>query len=179
MACENLLLICALSRPRSWLSLFSLVQVSVFFKCLLANQSVLSQDVVRQLHNLYTLCCQANPKLMSNSVDEVEEEANSYFHKLYTGALSVEDMVSMLQRFKGDYLSLIPLRFQARTACFPLMRNELERLLQISDCLPFLPLVCLSLFPSFLSLLLYRIASVFPLLIQPPPFSESRRCMRA
>jgi CCR4-NOT transcription complex subunit 1 len=68
-----------------------------------------SQELVEDLKNVKEAAIRVNPRLMSVGASDqsqaetygsdVEEEANSYFQKIYIGELTIDDVVDMLQRF--------------------------------------------------------------------------------
>lgn len=87
----------------------SVESAATFFKCLRSSMSLLSADIVEQTSQLLHVCSSSNPKLVeltsdSNPVEffskEVEEEANSYFERIYRGELTVEAAVNSLKIFK-------------------------------------------------------------------------------
>ena len=70
-----------------------------------------SQELVENFKNLFSVAVQAHPDLQvavapEQSITEtetfpsdVEEEANSYFQRIYVGAIQIEEVVEMLKRF--------------------------------------------------------------------------------
>ncbi|CAM6014740.1 unnamed protein product [Sphagnum balticum] len=96
-------------RPGPIISL-SLDTTNTFFKVLQVNaMQVSSQDLVEELKRVKDAAIRVNPRLMSAGASDqsqaetyssdVEEEANSYFQRIYIGQLSVDNVVEMLQRF--------------------------------------------------------------------------------
>ncbi|CAM6118665.1 unnamed protein product [Calypogeia fissa] len=88
----------------------SLDTTAIFFKVLQANVGQLSsRDLAEELKRVYTAAVRVNPRLLSVGASEqstsevfaadIEEEANSYFQKIYVGQLTIEDVVGMLERF--------------------------------------------------------------------------------
>lgn len=68
---------------------------------------IISQHLLEELKRLHTM---SNPKIQSPVVedsltsegtsDEIEAEANAYFHQMFSGQLTIDAMVQMLARFK-------------------------------------------------------------------------------
>ena len=70
-----------------------------------------SQELVEDFKNLLSAAVQAHPDLQDAVAPEqsmtetetfpsdVEEEANSYFQRIYVGAIQIEEVVEMLKRF--------------------------------------------------------------------------------
>ncbi|CAK9867154.1 unnamed protein product [Sphagnum jensenii] len=98
-------------RPGPILSL-SLDTVNAFFKVLQVNAAQLaSRDPAEELKRIKDAAIRLNPWLMSAGAaseqsqvettygSDVEEEANSYFQRIYIGQLSINNVVDMLQRF--------------------------------------------------------------------------------
>ncbi|KAH8935189.1 hypothetical protein BDL97_17G016600 [Sphagnum fallax] len=98
-------------RPGPILSL-SLDTVNAFFKVLQVNAAQLaSRDPAEELKRIKDAAVRLNPWLMSAGAtseqsqvettygSDVEEEANSYFQRIYIGQLSINNVVDMLQRF--------------------------------------------------------------------------------
>ncbi|XP_020519676.1 CCR4-NOT transcription complex subunit 1 isoform X1 [Amborella trichopoda] len=84
---------------------------AIFFKVLQTYAGQLSsRQLADELKRLLATTTRVNPRLQSGGVadssssegfpDDVEKEANSYFHQLYTGQLSLDSMVQMLAQFK-------------------------------------------------------------------------------
>lgn len=81
-----------------------------FLQILQANLGQLSsRDLAEELKRVYTAAVRVNPRLLSVGAAEqsssevfaadIEEEANSYFQKIYVGQLTIDDVVGMLERF--------------------------------------------------------------------------------
>ncbi|CAK9208187.1 unnamed protein product [Sphagnum jensenii] len=96
-------------RPGPIISL-SLDTTNTFFKVLQVNaMQVSSQDLAEELKRVKDAAIRVNPRLMSAGASDqsqaetyssdVEEEANSYFQRIYIGQLSIDNVVEMLQRF--------------------------------------------------------------------------------
>ncbi|BBN05282.1 CCR4-NOT transcription complex subunit 1 [Marchantia polymorpha subsp. ruderalis] len=88
----------------------SLETTALIFKVLQANIGRLSsRDLAEELKRVYNSAIRINPRLLSVGASEqspsevfaadIEEEANSYFQKIYVGQLTIEDVVGMLERF--------------------------------------------------------------------------------
>jgi len=63
-----------------------------------------SETIGEHIATLAKACYAANPSLVNNNSDDIEEAANSYFQKIYTSEQSIDEVVEMLKRFKtsGD-----------------------------------------------------------------------------
>jgi CCR4-NOT transcription complex subunit 1 len=98
-------------RPGPIISL-SLDTVNAFFKVLQVNAAQMaSRDPAEELKRIKDAAVRLNPWLMSAGAtseqsqvettygSDVEEEANSYFQRIYIGQLSINNVVDMLQRF--------------------------------------------------------------------------------
>ncbi|XP_072963541.1 uncharacterized protein [Typha angustifolia] len=81
---------------------------SVFFKVLQTHSGqLISDQLVEEIKRLQMV---SNPKSESavvtdmitpeGSSDDIEAEANTYFHQMFSGQLSIDSMVQMLARFK-------------------------------------------------------------------------------
>ncbi|KAL3683907.1 hypothetical protein R1sor_001929 [Riccia sorocarpa] len=88
----------------------SLETTALIFKVLQGNLGQLSsREPAEELKRVYNSAVRINPRLLSVGASEqspsevfaadIEEEANSYFQKIYVGQLTIEDVVSMLERF--------------------------------------------------------------------------------
>eukprot|EP00850_Spirogloea_muscicola_P015627 SM000121S26024 [mRNA] locus=s121:298001:312953:- [translate_table: standard] len=89
----------------------SLETTAMLFKVLQdsSNQPT-SQDLVDDQKNLHTAALRAYPRLQAVGVPEqgvtespfpldIENEANSYFQKIYVGQLTIDDVIDMLKQF--------------------------------------------------------------------------------
>lgn len=98
------------STQQSHFAILNVYQEScpIFFKILQANSGeIVSQQLLEELKRLHIL---SNPKIQSpmvadsstseGSSDDVEAEANAYFHQMFSGQLTIDAMVQMLARFK-------------------------------------------------------------------------------
>ncbi|XP_026438629.1 CCR4-NOT transcription complex subunit 1-like [Papaver somniferum] len=87
--------------------------VPIFIKVLQghAGQNVSRRHLLEELKKLHVVFIQNSTKLQNGEVadssspdgvysDDVEGEANSYFHQMFSGQLSTDAMVQMLARFK-------------------------------------------------------------------------------
>eukprot|EP00899_Mesostigma_viride_P024080 jgi/Mesvir1/4857/Mv11131-RA.2 len=85
---------------------------ATFLKFLNAHAGLLSPEVQEELKRVYLAVVAAAPKLMGAGSEpappaevfasDIEEEANSYFQKIYTSQQSIEDVVAMLRGFKSS-----------------------------------------------------------------------------
>ncbi|KAH6563032.1 hypothetical protein BASA62_008802 [Batrachochytrium salamandrivorans] len=101
-----------LSRPdASHSGPLSIDVVSAFLRILRANASSMPPESAESLKDLLSICSQAYPRLAtmieetpfaesSSFPVDIEEEANSYYEKIYKGELSIGQVVDMLQRLK-------------------------------------------------------------------------------
>lgn len=64
---------------------------------------------MEDLERLHTTIVESNPRLQNGGTadssndgysDDIETEANSYFHQMFSGQLTIDAMVQMLARFK-------------------------------------------------------------------------------
>lgn len=88
----------------------SLETTAIFFKVLQVNINQLaSSDLAEETKRLYAAAVRTNPRLLSVGAAEqtptevfasdIEEEANSYFQKIYAGQRNIDEIVDMLKRF--------------------------------------------------------------------------------
>ncbi|XP_043707891.1 CCR4-NOT transcription complex subunit 1-like isoform X2 [Telopea speciosissima] len=83
---------------------------STFFKVLQAHAAQIASDqLAEELKKLHLASMHATPRLQNGGAvestsdgyaDDIEAEANSYFHQMFSGQLSIDAMVQMLARFK-------------------------------------------------------------------------------
>ncbi|XP_043718243.1 CCR4-NOT transcription complex subunit 1-like isoform X3 [Telopea speciosissima] len=83
---------------------------STFFKVLQAHASqITSNQLAEEMKKLHLASIHANPRLQNGGAvestsdvygDDIEAEANSYFHQMFSGQLTIDAMVQMLARFK-------------------------------------------------------------------------------
>eukprot|EP00252_Welwitschia_mirabilis_P002749 TRINITY_DN12719_c0_g2_i1.p1 TRINITY_DN12719_c0_g2~~TRINITY_DN12719_c0_g2_i1.p1 ORF type:complete len:2025 (+),score=405.51 TRINITY_DN12719_c0_g2_i1:577-6075(+) len=89
----------------------SLETTAIFLKVLQAYVGQLdSRDLAEEMKKLYSAAVCVNPRLLSVGASDqtssevfspdVEDEANSYFQKIYSGQLSIDAVVNMLMQFK-------------------------------------------------------------------------------
>lgn len=88
----------------------SVETLAVFLKVLAANAGEVPTDTLQQLKLVQAVAVQAHPELATVISDagvmeafpqDVEEEANSAFQKMYQGELSVDDVIQLLVRYKA------------------------------------------------------------------------------
>ena len=88
----------------------SVETLAVFLRVLAANAGEVPTDTLQQLKLVQAVAVQAHPELasviseagvMEAFPQDVEEEANAAFQKMYQGQLSVDDVISLLLRFKA------------------------------------------------------------------------------
>ncbi|KHG27375.1 CCR4-NOT transcription complex subunit 1 [Gossypium arboreum] len=84
---------------------------TTFFKILKANSgSITSTQLLEEMERLHATIMDSTSKLQNGGTtvsspsdgygDEIEAEANSYFHQMFSGQLTIDAMVQMLARFK-------------------------------------------------------------------------------
>ena len=69
-----------------------------------------SSQLAEEMEKLHVTTMDSNPRLQNGGTtdsstsdgyaDDIEAEANSYFHQMFSGQLTIEAMVQMLARFK-------------------------------------------------------------------------------
>jgi CCR4-NOT transcription complex subunit 1 len=82
--------------------------VAMFFKALQANSKTLGPEVSEELKHVYNHCVSVNPNFKTLNADqsnavfatEIEDEANSYFQKIYTCQQTIDEVIQMLKGFK-------------------------------------------------------------------------------
>ena len=88
----------------------SVETLAVFLRVLATNAGEVPTDTLQQLKLVQAVAVQAHPELsaviseagvMEAFPPDVEEEANATFQRMYGGELSVDDVVGLLQRYKG------------------------------------------------------------------------------
>ncbi|XVF73469.1 hypothetical protein PTKIN_Ptkin12aG0203600 [Pterospermum kingtungense] len=100
---------------------------STFFKVLKANSGVLaSTQLIEEMERLQATIVDSNPKLQNGGAtdsstsdgygDDIEAEANSYFHQMFSGQLTIDAMVQMLARFKESSVKREQLIFECMIA---------------------------------------------------------------
>ncbi|KAK2650679.1 hypothetical protein Ddye_018168 [Dipteronia dyeriana] len=86
-------------------------KISIILKVLKAHTGLLtSTKLFEEMENLHSIIMESNPKLQNGEAtesstsdgyaDDIETEANSYFHQMFSGQLTIEAMVQMLAQFK-------------------------------------------------------------------------------
>eukprot|EP00898_Chlorokybus_atmophyticus_P005844 jgi/Chlat1/6260/Chrsp44S05774 len=89
----------------------SVETAAVFFRVLQSNSNLVDSDLGDEVRRLFAVAVQAMPRLPSVTSEQpaaeafasdVEEEANSYFQKIYTSQQSIEDVLQMLKGFKSS-----------------------------------------------------------------------------
>ncbi|XP_061969230.1 uncharacterized protein LOC133692363 [Populus nigra] len=96
---------------------------SSFLKVLKAHTSlVISTQLSEEMERLHVTVMDSNPRLQNGSSadsstpdgfsDDVEAEANSYFHQMFSGHLTIDSMVQMLARFKESSVKREQLIFE-------------------------------------------------------------------
>lgn len=101
-----------MSRLVTWKHL-NCVFLSVLFilQVLKAHTGLItSTKLFEEMEKLHVIIMDSNPKLQNGEAaesstsdgyaDDIEAEANSYFHQMFSGQLTIEAMVQMLARFK-------------------------------------------------------------------------------
>lgn len=60
-----------------------------------------SSQLAEEMEKLHATAMDSNPRLQNDgAADDIEAEANSYFHQMFSGQLTIEAMVQMLAQFK-------------------------------------------------------------------------------
>lgn len=84
----------------------------LFGQVIHSNAKLLSPGMAEKAQRAFDAAAQANPRLRSaeqtpaeSFAADVEEEANSYFQKIYTGQHSIEEIVDMLKRFSKSQVA--------------------------------------------------------------------------
>ncbi|KAJ6337998.1 hypothetical protein OIU76_007635 [Salix suchowensis] len=96
---------------------------SSFLKVLKAHTSLgISTRLSEEMERLHVTAMDSNPSLQNGSSadsstpdgfsDDVEAEANSYFHQMFSGHLTIDAMVQMLARFKESSVNREQLIFE-------------------------------------------------------------------
>ncbi|XP_011033315.1 PREDICTED: CCR4-NOT transcription complex subunit 1-like isoform X2 [Populus euphratica] len=96
---------------------------SSFLKVLQAHTSlIVSTQLSEEMERLHVTVMDSNPRLQNGSSadsstpdgfsDDVEAEANSYFHQMFSGQLTIDAMVQMLARFKESSVKREQLIFE-------------------------------------------------------------------
>ncbi|KAI9104094.1 CCR4-Not complex component, Not1-domain-containing protein [Phlyctochytrium arcticum] len=90
----------------------SLDVLATFLRVLHANTAKLNSLQAEELKSVTSMSLHAHPRLLnaasledssriaSSFAEDVEEEANSYYEKIYKGELTIEQIVELLQRFR-------------------------------------------------------------------------------
>lgn len=123
-----------------WLSMFySLYTTSKLVTHILQvlqtnTDQIASKQLTEELRSLHRASIHVNPRLQnvgpsdSSTSDvytnDIESEANSYFHQIFSGQLTVDSMIQMLTRFKEssdqrfvDFLILMDIWVLYHAAC--------------------------------------------------------------
>ena len=88
----------------------SVETLAIFLKVLAANAGEVPTDTLQQLKLVQAVAVQAHPELatviseagvMEAFPQDVEEEANTAFQRMYQGELSVDDVIQLLVRYKA------------------------------------------------------------------------------
>ncbi|KAJ7514921.1 hypothetical protein O6H91_23G065800 [Diphasiastrum complanatum] len=91
----------------------SLETTAIFLKALQSHSGQLtSRELGEEMKRIHAAAIRVNPRLLSIGASEqstsevfasdVEEEANSYFQRIYGGQLTIENVVDMLEHFNGS-----------------------------------------------------------------------------
>lgn len=112
-----------MSQPGRTLNMLTPESLLVFFRVLFSVQPLLSNEFNAELQHFYTLCTQQHAHLAAASnpvvtpapiqatiqattvvapADEIDEEANSYFVKVYRNEVTVEDVIAVLKKFQNS-----------------------------------------------------------------------------
>ncbi|XP_059434806.1 uncharacterized protein LOC132167794 isoform X1 [Corylus avellana] len=100
---------------------------STFLKVLKAHTGLISStQLAEEMEKLHVTTMDSNPRLQNGGAtdsstsdgyaDDIEAEANSYFHQMFSGQLTIEAMVQMLARFKESSVKREQLIFECMIA---------------------------------------------------------------
>ncbi|MQM09385.1 hypothetical protein Taro_042254 [Colocasia esculenta] len=99
----------SLQRPSTMMNVYQ-EALPIFLKGLQAHSGLVSQHLSEEFRKLHLKLSHANPRMQNvvasetvasdGSSEDVETEANSYFHQMFSEQLSVDTMVQTLARFK-------------------------------------------------------------------------------
>ncbi|GLT84370.1 hypothetical protein SLE2022_026050 [Rubroshorea leprosula] len=100
---------------------------AVFFKVLKDQTGLISStQLIEEMEKLQATIMDSNPKLQNGGTtessssdgygDDIEAEANSYFHQMFSGQLTIDAMVQMLARFKESSVKREQLIFECMIA---------------------------------------------------------------
>ncbi|XWS35646.1 hypothetical protein CRYUN_Cryun20dG0014500 [Craigia yunnanensis] len=106
---------------------FYLEASSTLFKFLKSSTGVIaSTQLLEEMERLHATIMDSNPKLQNGGTtdssttdgygDDIEAEANSYFHQMFSGQLTIDAMVQMLARFKESSVRREQLIFECMIA---------------------------------------------------------------
>ncbi|CAN1849445.1 CCR4-NOT transcription complex subunit 1 [Linum perenne] len=101
---------------------FDINTSSTMLKALKAHSPLIVDiKLSEEMESLLATTLDSNPRLQNGAAadssppdgfsDDVEQEANSYFHEMFSGQLTIDAMVQMLARFKESSLPREPLIF--------------------------------------------------------------------
>ena len=112
---ENMTRIQMAQQGRPSANVLSNDAMSTFFRVLFSAQHLLSPEISADLQHFYSLCAQHITQsqsvtssnlpvsgVVNNVVDEIDEEANSYFVKVYRSEISIDDVMAILKRFQSS-----------------------------------------------------------------------------
>ncbi|GMI99089.1 hypothetical protein like AT1G02080 [Hibiscus trionum] len=100
---------------------------AAFFKVLKANSGIVaSTQLLEEMERLHASIMDSTSKLQNGGAtvsstsdgygDDIEAEANSYFHQMFSGQLTIDAMVQMLARFKESSVKREQLIFECMIA---------------------------------------------------------------
>ncbi|XP_040991398.1 CCR4-NOT transcription complex subunit 1-like isoform X2 [Juglans microcarpa x Juglans regia] len=101
---------------------------STFVKVLKAHASSINSSLLaEEMEKLHATIMDSNPQLQNGGAatdssasdgyaDDIEREANSYFHEMFSGQLTIDAMVQMLARFKESSVKREQLIFECMIA---------------------------------------------------------------
>ncbi|KAJ3415017.1 hypothetical protein HDV05_005662 [Chytridiales sp. JEL 0842] len=76
--------------------------VSIFIRILHSHNMNMSSENAEYLKDVVASCLQAYPRLGSTYAPDVEEEANSYYEKIYKGEMTIQQVVDLLRRYRDS-----------------------------------------------------------------------------
>ncbi|RCV47021.1 hypothetical protein SETIT_9G577600v2 [Setaria italica] len=108
MSNTDYILVATTQQPRAIVTNLYWESCPVFIKVLQSHSGhLLSAELLDELRKLYALYESRNPgsvvRELANSQggsDDIEVEANTYFHQMFSGQISTDSMIQMLVRFK-------------------------------------------------------------------------------
>ena len=95
---------------------------------------IISTQLSEEMERLHVTVMDSNPRLQNGSAadsstpdgfsDDVEAEANSYFHQMFSGHLTINAMVQMLARFKESSVNRYDVNLYKTCASFGIVLSR-------------------------------------------------------